>query len=48
MFESILNHILTIKHLRITVDGEYTYSLPQRRFLLEVVDYSIQHHMQNV
>ncbi len=31
LFESILNHILTIKHLRITV-GEYTYGLP--RFLL--------------
>ncbi len=30
LFESILNHILTIKHLRITV-GEYTYGLP--RFL---------------
>ena len=31
LFESILNHILTIKHLRITVVGEYTYGLP--RFL---------------
>jgi hypothetical protein len=30
LLESILNHILTIKHLRITV-GEYTYGLP--RFL---------------
>ena len=28
LFESILNHILTIKHLRITV-GEYTYGLPR-------------------
>ncbi len=34
LFESILNHILTIKHLRITV-GEYTYGLP--RFLLDDV-----------
>ena len=33
MFESILNHILTIKHLKITV-GEYTYGLP--RFLFAV------------
>ncbi len=31
LFESILNHILTTKHLKITV-GEYTYGLP--RFLL--------------
>ena len=31
LFESILNHILTIKHLKITVVGEYTYGLP--RFL---------------
>ncbi|HEY6536098.1 MAG TPA: hypothetical protein VIY08_09960 [Candidatus Nitrosocosmicus sp.] len=31
--ESILNHILTIKHLTITV-GEYTYGLP--RFLFTV------------
>ena len=30
LLESILNHILTIKHLKITV-GEYTYGLP--RFL---------------
>ncbi len=30
LFESILNHILTIKHLRITV-GEYTYGLPRFR-----------------
>ena len=30
LFESSLNHILTIKHLKITV-GEYTYGLP--RFL---------------
>ena len=28
LFESILNHILTIKHLKITVVGEYTYGLP--------------------
>jgi hypothetical protein len=27
LLESSLNHILTIKHLRITV-GEYTYGLP--------------------
>ncbi len=31
LLESILNHILTIKHLKIMV-GEYTYGLP--RFLL--------------
>ena len=30
LFESILNHILTIKHLKITV-GEYTYGLPRFR-----------------
>ena len=29
-FESILNHILTIKHLKITV-GEYIYGLPRFR-----------------
>ncbi|MER5176495.1 MAG: hypothetical protein ABJB76_07505 [Candidatus Nitrosocosmicus sp.] len=28
LLESSLNHILTIKHLRITV-GEYTYGLPR-------------------
>ncbi len=29
LLESILNHhILTIKHLKITVVGEYTYGLP--------------------
>ncbi len=40
LFESILNHILTIKHLRITV-GEYTYGLP--RFLLgDAVGHGIQ------
>jgi hypothetical protein len=33
LFESTLNHILTIKHLKITV-GEYTYGLP--RFLFTV------------
>ena len=33
LLESILNHILTIKHLTITV-GEYTYGLP--RFLFAV------------
>ena len=33
LLESILNHILTIKHLKITV-GEYTYGLP--RFLFAV------------
>ena len=32
LLESILNHILTIKHLKITV-GEYTYGLPRRRRL---------------
>jgi hypothetical protein len=30
LLESILNHILTIKHLKITV-GEYTYGLPRFR-----------------
>ncbi len=30
LFESILNHNLTIKHLKITV-GEYTYGLPRFR-----------------
>ncbi len=40
LLESILNHILTIKHLRITV-GEYTYGLP--RFLLgDAVGHGIQ------
>ncbi len=39
LFESILNHILTIKHLRITV-GEYTYGLP--RFLGDAVGHGIQ------
>ncbi len=39
LFESILNHILTIKHLRITV-GEYTYGLP--RFLLDVTGHGMQ------
>ena len=38
LLESILNHILTIKHFRITV-GEYTYGLP--RFLGEV-DHGMQ------
>ena len=31
LLESSRNHILTIKYLRITVGGEYTYGLP--RFL---------------
>ncbi len=31
LLESILNHNLTIKHLKIMVGGEYTYGLP--RFL---------------
>jgi hypothetical protein len=30
LLESMRNHILTIKHLRITV-GEYTYGLPRFR-----------------
>ena len=38
LFESILNHILTIKHLKITV-GEYTYGLP--RFLDGATDQGI-------
>ncbi len=40
LFESILNHILTIKHLRITV-GEYTYGLP--RFLGDPIGHGMQH-----
>ncbi len=39
LFGSILNHILTIKHLRITV-GEYMYGLP--RFLDGAVGHGIQ------
>ncbi len=40
LLESILNHhILTIKHLRITV-GEYTYGLP--RFLGRIAGHGIQ------
>ena len=39
LFESILNHILTIKHLKITV-GEYTYGLP--RFRGSAVGHGIQ------
>ena len=40
LLESILNHILTIKHLRITVDGgEYTYGLPR---FLGVIGHGIQ------
>jgi hypothetical protein len=39
LFESILNHILTIKHLRITVGG-YTYGLP--RFLFGAIGHGIQ------
>jgi hypothetical protein len=38
LFESILNHILTIKHLKIIV-GEYTYGLPR---FLGAVDHGIQ------
>jgi hypothetical protein len=41
LFESILNHhILTTKHLRITVVGAYTYGLP--RFLLGAPGHGIQ------
>ena len=39
LLESILNHILTIKHLKIMV-GEYTYGLP--RFLLGILGHGIQ------
>jgi hypothetical protein len=39
LFESILNHNLTIKHLRITV-GEYTYGLP--RFLFGAAGHGTQ------
>ncbi len=39
LFESILNHNLTIKHLKITV-GEYTYGLP--RFLFALAGHGIQ------
>ncbi len=38
LLESILNHILTIKHLKITV-GEYTYGLPS---FLGAVGHGIQ------
>jgi hypothetical protein len=40
LLESILNHILTIKHLRIMVDREYAYGLP--RFLLGVTGHGMQ------
>ncbi len=39
LLESILNHIRTIKHLKITV-GEYTYGLP--RFLLGILGHGTQ------
>ena len=39
LLEPILNHILTIKHLKIMV-GEYTYGLP--RFLLGILGHGIQ------
>ena len=39
LLESILNHILTIKHLKIIV-GEYTYGLP--RFLGGILGHGIQ------
>ncbi len=39
LLESILNHILTIKHLKIIV-GEYTYGLP--RFLFALAGHGIQ------
>ncbi len=35
-----IEHILTIKHLKIMVDGEYTYGLP--RFLGDAVGHGIQ------
>ncbi|MER5174161.1 MAG: hypothetical protein ABJB76_03405 [Candidatus Nitrosocosmicus sp.] len=38
LWESSLNHILTIKHLTITV-GEYTYGIPR---FLGIVGHSIQ------
>lgn len=40
LLESILNHILTIKHLKIMVDSEYTYGLPG--FLFGAVGHDIQ------
>ena len=40
LLESSLNHNLTIKHLRITVDREYTYGLP--RFHLGILGHGIQ------
>jgi hypothetical protein len=40
LLESILNHIITIKLLKITVDREYTYGLPH--FLLGEVGHGIQ------
>ena len=39
LLESSRNHILTIKHLRITVGG-YTYGLP--RFLVGILGHGIQ------
>jgi hypothetical protein len=40
LLESSRNHIRTIKHLKITVVGEYTYGLP--RFLLGILGHGIQ------
>jgi hypothetical protein len=40
LFESILNHILTIKHLEITVDREYTHGLPH--FLISAAGHGTQ------
>ncbi len=42
LLESSLNHILTIKHLKITVGGEYTYGLPRGGFLFETVGQDMQ------
>ncbi|MER5174735.1 MAG: hypothetical protein ABJB76_11945 [Candidatus Nitrosocosmicus sp.] len=38
LLESILNHILTIKHLKIAIGGEYAYGLPR---FLGILDHGI-------
>ena len=44
LLESILNYILTIKHLKITV-GEYTYDLPRFLFAVGHVIQPIRYRM---
>ena len=45
LLESILNHILTIKHLKITVGGEYTQGLPRFRGAIGHGMQPIRHRM---